>query len=188
MGFLKLFLTSIVLWTLVECQSNTTVQIVGHNYTQFDLFKNTGFQPCPSNEIASPKLLARSTDRSTQQGGGSTNVLVVDQTVKTETDFCHSLNGIPIMIPTVPTQTAFFPWWPTFTVQFISLSLSYIGLWWTYKGIKKRENTGMKLPKLFWVQLAFDTAREIAWFFKTIHGFVDPKRFAWVRYVSFDLL
>lgn len=184
MGFLKIFLTSFAIWALVECQSNTTIQIVGHNYTQFDLFKNTGFQPCPPNEIASPKLLARSSDGGAQ-GGGSTNVSVMQQTVKTETVFCHYLSGTPIMIPTVPTQTAFFPWWPTFTVQFISLSLSYVGLWWTYRIIKNGGETGMALPKSFWVQLGFDVAREIAWFFKTIHGFVDPKRFAWTRWVPF---
>ncbi|KAK5000708.1 hypothetical protein LTR66_000499 [Elasticomyces elasticus] len=88
------------------------------------------------------------------------------------------------MIPTTPTQNAFTPWWPTFTTQFVSLLFTWLGLWWTSRGLDKHpEAHDMTLPLTFWIQLPIDIGRIIAWFVKTIHGFTDAKRFAWVSYL-----
>src|SRR5437667_6152286 len=110
MGSSKLFLVGLLFWALVECQPNATLQVVGQNYTQFDLFKNTGFQACPSNKIMPPNVLATRGGSVTRRGEVSSQIFIMDQTVNTENAFCSHLDGTPVVIPTMPSQTAFFPW------------------------------------------------------------------------------
>lgn len=139
-------------------------------YTDFDLFKNTRFFPCPinTNVAADP----------------STSDFIVQREVNNQSDFCTSLTGTPIMIPTTATQTAFFPWYPTLIAQAFSLALSYTGLFYTLRAVdRSRMQITRRMPWHFWVQLPFDSARIVAFMFKTIHGFVDPQRFAWTDVV-----
>jgi hypothetical protein len=136
-------------------------------YTKFDLFKNSGFTPCAvnGNTTADP----------------STKGFIGSRDVGSQAEFCSFQAGIPIMIPTAPTQIAFFPWWPTLLAQTISLSASYSGLYFTLRTIdRQRMLSGRKVPVWFWVQLPIDVVRMGAWLFKTIHGFADDSRFAWV--------
>lgn len=179
---------------LVATQSSSNnPQVVGQNYSQFDLFKNTGLSPCPINSGHSKRsnLEPRRRGGGGGGGGGGTSYVNVSAffvstaSVKDQSSFCNIVaNGnTTIMIPTYPTQTAFFPGWPTYLIQLISLSISYAGLWWTYRKLNKTGNVETKLPITFWIQLPFDIAREIAWFFKAIHGFINSTRFAWVRSV-----
>jgi hypothetical protein len=174
---------------LVLAQSNSTAQVVGANYTQFDLFKNTGLSPCPVTSTHSTRDLEPRRSRGGGGGGGSYGgngsvPLVKTASTRDQSSFCSLLlknTSVAIMIPTAPTQTAFYPWWPTYLMQFVSLGITYAGLWWTWRGLKNSEERDMKLPVTFWIQLPFDIAREIAWFVKTVHGFLVPSRFAWVR-------
>jgi hypothetical protein len=93
------------------------------------------------------------------------------------------MGSIPVMIPTLATQTAFLPWWPTYTAQAVSLVFTYTGLWFTLRKLNKSGAYDMKLPITFWIQLPVDVIRIGAWFFKAIHGFADAKRFAWVSVI-----
>lgn len=179
-------------WSLArgEPQPNASVQDVGPIFSQFDLFKNTGFHPCPSNPSTPSKRLVP------RRGGGSHIVssgssgsrnnsdlfFIQYNQVKTETGFCANLKGIPIMIPTTATPIDFVPWWPTFTAHFLSLSITYFGLWRTAKEIRRDRRDDMPLPIFFWIQLPFDMTRVGIWLFKAIHGFLDTKRYTWIRY------
>jgi hypothetical protein len=139
-------------------------------YTDFDLFKNTKFSPCAINGNIS--------------ADPTTTDFIVQRDVNNQTDFCTWLAGVPILIPTTATQTAFFPWYPTLIAEAFSLALSYTGLFYTLRAVdRSRMQITRRMPWHFWVQLPFDSARVIAFFFKTIHGFVDPQRFAWTDVV-----
>lgn len=65
--------------------------------------------------------------------------------------------------------------------QGLALTFTYFGLWRTSKALNKSRAQDMKLPVASWVQLSFYVARIGAWYFKVIHGFVNPARFAWIR-------
>lgn len=137
-------------------------------YSQFDLFKNTGFFPCPVNGNTTA-------DRTTKD-------FLVTRNVASQTDFCSFLAGTPIMIPTLADQLAFFPWYPTFLAQAFSLGASYMGLFYTLRIVdRSRMLPSRRVPWHFWIQLPVDFARVIAFLFKTVHGFVDSSRFAWVN-------
>lgn len=175
----------------VEGQGNSTF-VEQSEFTTFELFKNTGLEPCPINYTAAAvdTLIPRDPRRgggggggTSTRGGGTTNELFASTWVgKQKQDYCKYMTGIPIMIPTVPTQNAFTPWWPTFTMQFVSLLFTWIGLWWTTRSVERNpEAHDMSLPITFWIQLPIDLARIVAWFFRTVHGFVDVQQFSWVR-------
>jgi hypothetical protein len=140
-------------------------------YTSFDLFKNSGFSPCAinTNKTADP----------------TTKSFVVSRNVFTQSDFCSFQAGIPIMIPTAPTDTAFFPWWPTQLVQGFSLTASYFGLFVGLRIIDRRRMTysSRKIPWSSWLQLLLDLARVVLWLFKVIHSFFNATTFAWVNVV-----
>jgi hypothetical protein len=138
------------------------------NYTQFDLFKNTGFTACPiDTKIA---------------GGASPADFSISCWVTTQDQLCSYLTGTPVIIPTTPSQTAFFPWYPTYLLQSVSLSLSYVGLWLTLRSLTKQQGSSfVRTPFLFWIQLPLDAVRVIAFLVKSIHGFADAKRFAWIN-------
>lgn len=155
-----------------NAQSHTRFTNQTSNYSKFELFKNTGLLPCPIN-MTRPSKSMWDTDRFIEEAS-------LDS--RTKTGYCKYMNGIPIMIPTTPTQAAFFPWWPTFLTQFVSLLFTFVGLWWTSRSLRKhKDQPDMKLPITFWVQVPVDILREIAWFVKSIHGFATPKRFPWAR-------
>jgi hypothetical protein len=137
-------------------------------YTDFDLFKNSGFGPCQTNTntTAAP----------------NENNFVVQRDVSTQQDFCSLFAGVPIMIPSLATQTAFFPWYPTLLIQAASLAVSYTGLFYTLRYVdRSRMRPSRRAPWHFWVQLPIDFARVVGFLFKAVHGFVDPLRFAWVN-------
>ena len=160
-------------------------------YSNFQLFKNTGLQPCPINDTATKgrALTPRDPRRGgggggSRGGGGSADELIRGTWVGNQENYCKYMKGTPIMIPTIPTQSAFTPWWPAFTTQFVSLLFTWIGLWWTTRGVEKDPGAqDMKLPVTFWIQLPLDIARLLAWFVKTIRGFADASQFGWVRFV-----
>jgi hypothetical protein len=158
-----------VMTTHVEI--STTIPL----WTDFDLFKNTGFTPCliNSNKSADP----------------TTKDFFVTRQVSSQEEFCSFMAGTPIMIPTVPNKVAFFPWYPTMMVQAFSLLWSYIGLFYILRRVNECRNSGetYKRPKWFWGMLAVDLARCIAFFYTVAHGFSDPTHFAWVS-VMFWLL
>lgn len=137
-------------------------------YSDFELFKNTGFFPCPvnNNRTAEP----------------TSKEFLVTKDVETQAEFCSYQVGTPILIPTTASQIAFFPWYPTMLAQLFSLSLSYMGLFYTMRAVdRSRMMPTRYIPWHFWVQLALDFARVVAFLFKTVHGFVDSARFAWVN-------
>ncbi|KAF2664581.1 hypothetical protein BT63DRAFT_429345 [Microthyrium microscopicum] len=137
-------------------------------YTDFDLFKNSGFFPCSTNG----NLSADPTTKS----------FVVQKEVSTQNEFCQFMAGIPIMIPSTATQEAFFPWYPTTIAQALSLAVSYMGLFFTLRSVdRSRMLPNRQVPWHFWIQLPIDFARVVAFLFKTIHGFVDSSRFAWLN-------
>jgi hypothetical protein len=180
-------LTNLVLVSLVECQANNTFADQSR-YTTFELFKNTGLTQCPINTTQATNTLVPREPRRGGGGGGSTrgggtdDEFIESVWVGDQANYCKYMKGAPVMIPTTPTQNAFTPWWPTYTTQFVSLLFTWLGLWWTSRGLDKHpEAHDMKLPLTFWIQLPIDIGRIIAWLFKTIHGFADAKRFAWVR-------
>lgn len=173
----------------VTGQGNRTF-IEQPNYTTFELFKNTGLQPCPINYTAAslPSLLPREPRRGgggggSRSGGGVTDPLFASTWVGSRKDnYCKYMTGIPIIVPTMPTQNAFTPWWPTFTMQFVSFLLTWIGLWWTTRSLERNpEAHDMSLPFTFWIQLPFDIGRIIAWFVKVLQGFANSRQFSWVR-------
>jgi hypothetical protein len=87
------------------------------------------------------------------------------------------------MIPTTPTETAFFPWYPTLLAQGLSLAVSYIGLFYVFRYLDRSRMlpSRRRLPFYFWGFLLLDFARQVAFFFKTINGFVNPDRFPWTN-------
>ncbi|KAH6679352.1 hypothetical protein B0J14DRAFT_296050 [Halenospora varia] len=151
--------------------TNATVQ--ASPYTHFDLFKNTQLQPCPVNNTkrkAAPRL----------------DYLVVykDAKVKSADDYCQYMAGTPIIIPTVPNKAAFYPSWPSFAIQLVSLMFTYLGLWNTLRVLNKNsEKQDMPLPKTFWVQLPIDIARILAWYITFFRGLADLASFPWVSTV-----
>ncbi|KAH8706984.1 hypothetical protein GQ44DRAFT_777638 [Phaeosphaeriaceae sp. PMI808] len=69
-------------------------------------------------------------------------------------------------------------------MQFVSLLLSFAGLWWTARGIDKCPLASeTKLPVLFWVQLPIDLGRIGFWFVQVCIGFSNSKRFSWFSVV-----
>jgi hypothetical protein len=184
---IALLIIQSVLLSFVEGQANSTF-VEQFRYTTFELFKNTGLRPCPINDTISEMSIIVPKDPG-QSGGGSSGGDATDELIKStwvgnQGNYCKYMKGTPVMIPTIPTQNAFTPWWPAFTTQFVSLLVTWIGLWWTSRSIDKNpEARDMSLPITFWMQLPIDICRIIAWFVKTIHGFADARRFAWVRFV-----
>ena len=159
-------------------------------YSNFQLFKNTGLQPCPINDTATaprtrtPRDPRRGGGGGGTRGGGTTNDFVKSTWIENQGNYCKHMTGTPVMIPTIPTQSAFTPWWPAFTAQFVSLLFTWVGLWWTTRSVEKDPKAqDMKLPVTFWIQLPIDIARLLAWFVRTIRGFADASQFAWVRFV-----
>jgi hypothetical protein len=187
MLLVKQLLAFIVILTLVECQAHPNA-----SYSQFELFKNTGFHPCPSKLLApSKQLIPRRGGGSHASGGGgggggdddsdSTPSFIQSKAVKSEEAFCQQLNGTSIMIPTLPAALAFVPWWPTYAAHLLSVSISYFGLWKTSRKMQKDGNRDMPLPTLFWIQLPFDLARTIAWLIKAVEGFTNHSKLRWIR-------
>tara|TARA_R110002003_G_scaffold62_21_gene5728 strand:+ start:5020 stop:5688 length:669 start_codon:yes stop_codon:yes gene_type:complete len=186
-------------------QADTTGSFVDQSaFSHFELWKNTGLQPCPINTTATLSAVNATTTTkakvvprdprgggrgggggSSSSGGGTSGEEFIKSTwVDKQDSFCQKMKGTPIMIPSTPTQYAFTPWWPTFTAQFVSLVFTWVGLWWTTKTVEREGAQDMKLPILFWIQLPIDMARMLAWFVKTFHGFAVASRFSWVRLVS----
>ena len=182
-AFLAVMVASLALWPFVQCQTNPPLVNQTAHFSHFDLFKNTGLSPCPANTTQDGKFIVprRGRGGGGGGGGGDINPYVGTAWIQNEADLCKFMQGTPVMIPTKPTQTAFFPWWPTYLSQAVSLLFTYLGLWWTSRSLNKNQERDMKLPATFWIQLPFDIARVVAWYFKTIHGFVAPKHFAWVK-------
>lgn len=155
-------------FALLAVITATTSAAQYKNYTEFDLFKNTGFIPCPVNAKTTAETSA--TD------------FAASRWVTTEEQVCRYMAGTPVIIPTTPSQTAFFPRYPTYLLQAVSLSISYLGLWLTLRSVHKQQGTpSVRIPRLFWIQLPFDAVRIIAFIFKAIHGFADEKRLAWIN-------
>jgi hypothetical protein len=194
---IPLLLIQLNLSSLVQAEANGSF-VDQSAYTNFELFKNTGLQPCPINTTETTSSVNATTTgnrrvdprdprgggRGGGGGGGGTREKFIESTwVGEQASFCQKLKGTPIMIPSMPTQYAFTPWWPTFTAQFISLVFTWVGLWWTTRTVEREDTQDMKLPVLFWIQLPIDIARMLAWFVKTFHGFAVPSRFSWVRSV-----
>jgi hypothetical protein len=144
-------------------QISTTIPL----YTDFDLFKNTGFTPCVinSNTSADP----------------TTTNFIVSREVSTQEEFCSFMAGTPIMIPTTPHKVAFFPWYPTQVIQALSLLVSYVGLLFILRRVDHARNTGVeyKTPLWQWCLLLLDLARNVAFAFEVAHGFSDPTQFTW---------
>lgn len=190
-----LFAVLIVLITIPSlAQAQTNGNFLNQSeYTNFELFKNTGLKPCPiiANTSAPAKtdLIPRSPRGGGRGGGGgggsSSGVrapdLVQSRWIGSQEVSCLYMRATPVMIPTTPTNYAFMPWWPTFAMQFITLLISFAGLWWTARKVEK--DPAGKLPILFYIQLPIDAARIVAWFVKAFMGFSGSKRFAWIRYV-----
>lgn len=154
--------------TLLIGATATTVATQTKNNTKFDVFKNTGFTSCPVN--------------SNIAADASTTDFAASRWITTEDQFCGYMAGMPVVIPTTPSQTAFFPWYPTYLLQAVSLSLSYLGLWLTLRRVIKQQGSpAAAMPRLFWIQLPFDAVRIIAFLFKAIHGFADSRRLAWIN-------
>ncbi|KAJ9664121.1 hypothetical protein H2201_005361 [Coniosporium apollinis] len=163
---------TLALFSTVNAQSRTKVTNQTSHYSEFDLFKNSGWSPCAINTTYASGRKWTHDD------------FVKDLWTDNQTRYCDHMKGIPIMIPTIPTQAAFLPWWPTYLAQFVSLCFTFVGLWWTARDLRKHQDRhDMTLPITFWVQLPIDIVRVIAWFWKTVHGFADPRRFAWVSVV-----
>jgi hypothetical protein len=158
----------LAIFAILAVITATTSASKYNNYTKFDLFKNTGFVPCPVNDKTTADV--------------STTDFTASRWVTTQEQVCRYMAGTPVIIPTTPSQTAFFPWYPTYLLQAVSLSLSYFGLWLTLRSMIKQQGTpSVRIPRLFWIQLPFDAARIIAFLFKAIHGFADEKRLAWIN-------
>ena len=85
--------------------------------------------------------------------------------------------SLKVILPTKPTQQGYFPWWPTYLAQLITLSLSYVAL----RASFNRLHSNGRLPIFFWAVLGFDGVRIILWFVKSIHGLTDHTRFAWPK-------
>lgn len=172
-------LTILALASLVDCQTNGTFVDQSH-YTTFELFKNTRLSQCPINatQVTNPLI-----EGDTTGNGGRTVVdIVASDWVSDQANYCKHMKGAPVMIPTMPTQNAFTPWWPTFATQFASLLIAWVSLWWTSRGLNQDpEASDMSLPSTFWISLPLDCARITFWFFQTIRGFADARRFGWVR-------
>ncbi|KAH7346929.1 hypothetical protein BKA66DRAFT_602642 [Pyrenochaeta sp. MPI-SDFR-AT-0127] len=197
-----LFAVLIVLVTLpsiVHGQTNGTF-VNQSEYSNFELFKNTGLQPCPiianTTAPATSSLVPRSPRGGGRGGGGgggsrsgsSVAQLVQSRWIGSQEVSCLYMRATPIMIPTTPTQYAFMPWWPTFSMQFITLLVSFAGLWWTARSVEKNPHVyDRKLPITFWIQLPIDMARIAAWFVKAFMGFSSSKRFSWISVVMWLL-
>lgn len=158
---MKTLFTAVALLAAVGTSTNIT-------YTPFDLFKNNQFVPCSINtrNVADP----------------STTKFVVSKWVCSQEEFCSYMAGTPIVLPTISSQTAFFPWHPTYLMQ-IGVVFSYLGLFLTLRSLEKQfhQQETRRVPRIFWLQLPLDVARIIAFLFKAIHGFANPKRFAWIN-------
>ncbi|KAJ8115238.1 hypothetical protein OPT61_g3065 [Boeremia exigua] len=191
--FLILLAFQSVLIPCIEAQSNETF-LEQPEYTTFELFKNSGLRPCPVNYTSSTKnaLVPREPRRGGgggggTRGGGATNPLFASTWVSKQKpeDYCKYMTGTPIMIPTLPTQNSFTPWWPAFTMQFLSFLFTWVGLWWTTRGIERNpEAHDMSLPITFWMQLPIDICRMVAWFVRTIQGLADTEQFSWVSVIA----
>ncbi|KAH8664981.1 hypothetical protein BGZ60DRAFT_565165 [Tricladium varicosporioides] len=166
-------------------------------FTNFDYFKNSGLKFC-GNTTSVQHIAARDPKgggkggggggggSSSSSGGGSRGrngavkpFIDSKSFARGSSSYCQYMNGTGVIIPTIPNQIAFFPWWPTYTAQLITLLLSYSGLVYTVKQAEKFH----KVPLLFWLQIPIDTARLVAWFFKVAHGLAVPNRFAWTSVV-----
>lgn len=171
-----LFLSFVLSSTLVTAQKPSPITIASNAisttapvYTDFDLFKNSGFSFCTINTRT--------------KADESSRDFVISRNVRNQTEFCSYMAGVPIMIPTTPTETAFFPWYPTLLAQGLSLGLSYLGLYYIFRylDLSRMLPSRKRLPWYFWIFLILDLARQVAFHFKTIHGFVNPDRFAWTN-------
>jgi hypothetical protein len=144
-------------------------------YTDFDLFKNTGFTSCliNSNATADP----------------TTKDFLVTRNVATQQQFCSYMAGTPILIPTQATSTAFFPWYPTLLLQALSLAGSYAGLHFSLRFVDRSRTQASRgsAPWYYWAQLPVDAARAAAYLVTAVHGYLDPLHFAWAS-VLFWLL
>ncbi|KAH7068586.1 hypothetical protein FB567DRAFT_540773, partial [Paraphoma chrysanthemicola] len=198
-----LLLAQSTLPSLVQADTNGSF-VDQSAFSQFELWKNTGLQPCPINTTATlsavnatstarERIVARD-PRGGGRGGGSSSSggssggtnggdFIKSTWVDKQDSFCQKMKGTPIMIPSKPTQYGFTPWWPTFTAQFVSLVFTWVGLWWTTRTVEREGAQDMKLPISFWIQLPIDVARMLAWFVKTFHGFAVANRFSWVSVI-----
>jgi hypothetical protein len=162
--------------TLALAQGPTTITVAfnamsttGPVYTNFDLFKNSDLTFCTVNTRA--------------QADTTTKDLIVQRTVRNQSELCSYMAGVPIMIPTEPTQTAFFPWYPTHLAQGLSLGISYVGLYYIFRYLDRSRMlpSRRRLPWYFWPILLLDLARQVAFAYNTIQGFVSPDQFGWTN-------
>jgi hypothetical protein len=172
-----MFIWAIILGTTLAVQPEANVSAVAPAhaisttialYTDFDLFKNTGFEPCIIN--------------SNTTADATTNDFIVTREISTQAEFCSFMAGTPIMIPTQPNKVAFFPWYPTMIIQTLSLLVSYVGLFFILQRVDKCRNSGQeyKHPFWYWPLMAMELARNIAFAYEVAHGFSDPSKFSWV--------
>jgi len=166
----------LLLVTAVLAQKPTTITVAFNalsttapEYTDFEMFKNSDLTFCTINKRT--------------KADESTNNLIVQRIVRNQSEFCSYMAGVPIMIPTSPTQTAFFPWYPTLLAQGLSLGISYMGLYYISRYLDRSRMlpSRPRLPWYFWPILILDFARQVAFAFKTIQGFVNPDQFGWTN-------
>jgi hypothetical protein len=128
----------ILLATVKQCFAQNSSANSASLYTHFDLFKNTELQPCPTNNKTSFGTSKRRLAYSTEGKA------------KSPDDYCKYMVGTPVIIPTRATSAAYYPTWPAFATQLISLAFTYLGLWLTLRKLNKnQEKHDMTLPKTF---------------------------------------
>jgi hypothetical protein len=73
----------------------------------------------------------------------------------------------------------YFPWWPTYLLRTASLSLTFIGFFYTWRKMSS-ETANTKIPMWFYLQVVLDIARVLGWWMIVIWGFADPDYFTWL--------
>src|ERR1700760_589884 len=91
--------TLLATFAMLAVTTATTSATQYQNDTEFDLFKNTGFIPCSVNANIT--------------ADASTTEFAVSRWVTTQEQVCRYVTGTLVILPTTPSQTAFFPWYPT---------------------------------------------------------------------------
>ena len=152
----------------VASQQNST-------YNTFDFFKNTHLEQCSYNASIQPD---------------PANFFVIWQTADASSpnSYCKYLSGYPVVLPTTPTLYAFYPFWPTYGIQAISMLVSGLGLWWSFRKQRKSpEKEFDKLPKSLWIQIPFDIARLIAWWVQFSRSVGNLEELPWMNVILWQI-
>ena len=124
-GVTRLYtLISVSLLLLLSSAPSAAAQ---QTYTSFDLYKNSGFGPCPGG--------------STGTGPSTTDPI---QYASSQDQFCAMFGGWTVL-PTTPNPDAFYTTWLNFFISLVSTAVAAYGLFWCFKPLSTVKDTEVRL-------------------------------------------